>query len=127
MNFLCAPHCSAGVKTSARVAEGAACVHSRSSRSVGSAHPPAPPREILHSPKPNPAALRGTHHCLGGGRKPLCSVSGHRNSGQTFSPIPLDLNHFARLCLSSGVTQVTNRATRGCYNIYGPRIPALGI
>lgn len=51
----------------------------------------------------------------------ICSVSGHRNSGQTFNQLPLDLNYFARLDLSSRVRQVTNGATRGCYNTYGPQ------
>lgn len=90
--------------------------------------------EPIHQPCQKPCTHRsqsqGHTPLLGRGKETtfnLCRVSGHRNAAQTFSPISLDLNHSARLLLSSSATQVTNRATRGCYNIHGPQIPCPGI
>lgn len=95
--------------------------------SEGSAHLPAPPEpctpkcQMRQRSRAHRAPWEGTEATFSLGR-----TSGHRNPGQTLSPISLDLNHFARLHLSSSVRQVTNRATRGCYNIYGPQIPSPG-
>lgn len=83
-NFPCAPHGFAGVTTSTRVAEQAACVRRpsnlngepcpihklcRGSRTSSGA------RETLCSPKLNPAVLRDARYCLGGGRTPLSTYA----------------------------------------------------
>lgn len=90
-------------------------------------HLPAPPD--LCTPRSQMQQHSGAHMAAWEGQEATFSlgrISGHRKPGQTFSQISLDLNHFARLRLSSSVTQITNRATRGCYNIYGPQIPSPG-